>query len=135
MGKIKPVAAKQGNQVKVSESTVTVPNHDHPIFCFRYLHRDYHLDDCNDDEKKNLIDQVVKLSQLSWTQIQLAPKHGMGAEKIAVSSLKAKHPRLTTDVSHVLALRFDGKKPMVGLRDKFIFHVMFIDRAFTLYSH
>jgi hypothetical protein len=39
------------------------------------------------------------------------------------------------DVSKFIAIRFDGKRPMVGVRIKNIFYVIWLDRDFTLYAH
>ncbi|OAV69617.1 hypothetical protein Barb6_00013 [Bacteroidales bacterium Barb6] len=73
---------------------------------------------------------------MTWEQLQRSPKHGIGSEKIELNALKANiPPSFGKDVPHLLAFRFDGKKPFVGCRDKSVFHILFIDRAFTLYDH
>lgn len=112
-------------------------NMNYPVFCFKHLSKKYHLDYCTDSEKKCLMEQLVLLSSMTWNEIQLASKHGTGSEKIELSSLKDTQIPIsfTDDVGHLLALRFDGKKPIVGFRNGFIFHVFFIDRDFTLYNH
>ena len=115
---------------------ITVYAFQHPIFCFKYIHADYAVHHCSTDEKIALIEQIIRLSTMSWSSIQLAPKYGMGSEKINIGSLKVGLPDLITDdVNHLLAIRFLGKAPFVGWRNKFIFHVFYIDRAFTLYRH
>ena len=111
---------------------------DYPIFCFKHIHRDYNLDRCNESEKKLLMEHLVKLSSRTWTQIQLAPRHGAGSEKISLSSIKAPLPQtfpLTDDVASLLAIRFDGMKAVIGFRNGFIFHIFYIDRDFSLYHH
>lgn len=124
-----------GNNIK--QPDIKYSNIDYPVFCFRHLHKRYHLDKCNDSEKKCLIDQIAMLSLNAWTDIQLSGKHGIGAEKISINALRgAKLPaNFTEDITHLLAFRFDGKKPFIGFRNGFIFHIFFIDRAFTLYNH
>lgn len=115
---------------------VTVDAFQHPIFCFKYVHSDYDLNYCSSLEKIALIEQIMRLSKMTWTDIQLAPKHGMGSEKINIASLTASLPTIVTDdVRHLLALRFSGKAPFIGWRNKFIFHVFYIDRNFSLYKH
>ena len=109
---------------------------DHPVFCFRYLHPNHHLKDCTDGEKVALIERLVLLSKLSWSEIMMSPRHGIGSEKIALASLKTPIPvSFTEDVTFVLAFRFKDKAPFVGYRNRFIFHILFIDRDFTLYDH
>jgi hypothetical protein len=35
----------------------------------------------------------------------------------------------------IIAFHFHSKKPMVGYRDRCIFHIYWFDRDFTLYDH
>ncbi len=72
---------------------------------------------------------------MTWDQIRMAHRHGLSTEKINRSAIKASlPPSITPDLSFY-ALRFDGMKPMVGYKSDFIFHVVYLDRAFTLYDH
>mgnify|MGYP006325550845 CR=1 FL=1 len=135
INKLKP-PLNQGKKFGIKEEMIEVPHYDYPIFCFKHLHRNHNLDKCDSEEKKALIEKVVVLSQMSWQQIQQAPRHGLGSEKIAISSIKPKCPPfITDDVKFLLSVRFQGKKPFLGHKDRFIFHVIFIDRDFTVYSH
>lgn len=65
----------------------------------------------------------------------MAPRHGLGTEKINQSSIKASKPASVTPDVSFYALRFQGKKAMVGYKSDFIFHVVYLDRDFTLYDH
>jgi hypothetical protein len=133
--KLKAVKADKGLILKEKEQ-VSFDAYQHPIFCFKHIHQDFALDHCTADEKVALIEQIIRLSKMTWHEIQYAPKHGMGSEKIDTTSIKPNLPSmLTDDVKHLLALRFRGKAPFVGWRNKFIFHVFYIDRAFGLYNH
>jgi len=115
---------------------INVEDFNHPIFCFKYLHSDFHLNNCTSDEKVALVEQMVKLSTLTWINIQAAPKHGIGSEKISIASIRPSLPSIITeDISFLLALRFLGRAPFIGLRNKFIFHVIYIDRVFNAYKH
>lgn len=107
----------------------------YPVFCFKYLHKDYHLDKCTDEEKRKLIEKIVKISSMTWEQLQFAPKHGLGSEKISPGSIRIKADSFSEEVNTLLAFRFDALKPFVGFRDGFIFYVFYIDRDFTLYDH
>jgi hypothetical protein len=139
MSKLKKIKGNiplnQGKLIKGPQK-IEMPDLDYPVFCFKHLHKDHNLDKCEESEKKSLIEKIVKLSQLSWADIQNAPRHGLGSEKISIDSIKPSCPSfLTDDVKFLLSLRFDGKKPMLGHRNRFIFHVLFIDRDFTVYDH
>lgn len=127
----------QGNKIGVSDNNTPNPNIDYPIFCFKYLNKDFGLVECTDNQKAKLIDRLAVLSKMTWHQIQFAPKHGLGSEKISMKVFKNKKiPSICEDVEHLIALRFDGKAPFVGHRGKGnIFHIFYIDRNFTLYNH
>lgn len=118
-------------------SGVQIENIEHPVFCFRHMHPEYCLEQCDNQQTVSFIKQLVNLSKLTWQQITQTHRHGMGFEKMTIDSLKAKCPPFVTeDVEHLLAFRYDGKKPFLGLRNRFIFHVISIEREFgELYNH
>lgn len=125
----------KGKTVK-NINMVEMNNLDYPVFCFRNIHKEYNLDACDDSEIKGLAKKVVQLSQMTWTEIQQAPKHGAGTEKISVKSLNVIPPSfITPDVDFLLAARFDAKKPFLFHRYKFIAHIIFIDPKFKTYGH
>jgi hypothetical protein len=131
---MKPPELTKGKKISLTEQKYG--NINYPVFCFKHLHRDYHLSNCSDSEKKNLIDQLIQISSYTWEQLQLSHRHGVGSEKISISSIKTKLPlSFTEEVKNLLAFRFEGKKSFVGFRNGFLFHIFFIDRNFTLYDH
>lgn len=128
--------ANRGKSIILATSTIEICNFQHPIFCFKYLHKDFHLNQCITEEQVSLINQLVAISKLTWQQLQFADKHGMGSEKIARNSINAGKPEIVTDdIDHFLAFRFHGKAPFVGIRNRFVFHIIYLDRAFNLYKH
>lgn len=116
---------------------IEVVRHRHPIFCFKYQHNKYNLQNCDNNQKSAFIDQICLLSGMTWEEIQCAPKHGAGSEKIKISKkMRQKCPDfITNDVDFLLALRFNGKMPFLVHRDKFIAHVIFVDTEFEVYGH
>lgn len=111
-------------------------NHKHPVFCFRYLHSDFDFSQCDKNELSAFLNQLSKLSKMSWQDIEFSPRHGLGTEKIDRTSIKVPVPSfITEDVSFLLAFRFQGKKPFIAYRNKFICHVIYIDPKFKVYSH
>lgn len=106
-----------------------------PIFSLRYLQKGYCVDCCERDEKAALADKLFRLSSLSWSEIRHLPRHGLGYEKIARSSLKAGIPAHITEDADFIAFRFCGKAPMVGYKLGGTFYIVWLDRAFTLYDH
>ena len=132
-GKLKKITPTTGSTIK---ATVDIyPNIDYPVFCLKHLNKDYHINKCTSAEKVKFIERLYILSQMSWKDIQLAPRHGCGSEKISRSNIKSGIPNHITPEVDFYALRFDGKKAFVGYKSGFIFHVVYLDRVFNLYNH
>ncbi|MBI2919195.1 MAG: hypothetical protein HYY01_14565 [Chloroflexi bacterium] len=72
---------------------------------------------------------------MTWRDINLAPRHGLGTEKIERSALRVPIPPDITDDVDFLAMRFSGRKAMVGFREQNIFHIVILDHNFTAYDH
>lgn len=119
-----------------TDSKILLPDHKHPIFCFKYLQKNNGIQNCTQDEQRLFLNQIINLSQMTWDEIERSPRHGMGSEKIDRKSLKVPCPAfITDDVTYLLALRFQAKKPFLIHRDRFICHVIFIDNGFDVYDH
>ncbi len=131
---MKPPKAEQGKKVK-TPSAVQGPKKEHLTVSLRYLRKSHCLSNCDQEEKAAFADQIRQLTQLSWMEIGQKPRHGLGYEKIARTSLSVQLPdHLTPDVN-IIAFRFSGLKPMVGYKDGETFHVLWFDRAFDVYPH
>ncbi|MBD2305687.1 hypothetical protein H6G17_09195 [Chroococcidiopsis sp. FACHB-1243] len=126
---------EKGKSISARKASDTNPEQEPPIFCLRFLSKDYCLSKCTKDEKSAFADTIFKLSQLTWSEINSSGRHGLGYEKIARDSLKAAVPKHVTDDVNFIAFRFCAKAPMVGYRDRAVFHVLWLDRNFTLYNH
>lgn len=60
----------------------------------------------------------------------------MGSEVIHIDSIKAPLPGNVSRDATFIALRFSGKKPMVGFLDKEIFHIVWFAKDFdSVYDH
>ena len=134
--KFKKVEGEKGQRIKISnDKEKSPPIFEHPIFCLKYLHKNFNLDDCTKDEKAALIDTIYLLSQKTWHEIRQAPRHGIGREKINKDSIKASIPAICTEEHNLYAIRFCGMAPFVGIQNQNIFHIIYIDRSFKLYDH
>jgi hypothetical protein len=124
--------------IKAPEVSESIPAQKRkPVFSLHYLDKKYCVSECDKDEKAGLIDQLHILSNMTWQEIDSAPRHGIGREKIARNSIRGKFP---DHIKHeeninICAFRFSGMKAMVGYRQENIFHIIWIDRDFTLYDH
>jgi hypothetical protein len=131
-----PHEVNKGNIVK-SQNIIEIQNFEHPIFCFKYIHNNYSLEQCNDSQKVSFIDKIIMLSSITWDLINKNNKHKLGYEKMPISELIPSCPAfITPDVKHLLVFRYHGLKPFLGHRNRFIFHIIFIEREFgEVYEH
>lgn len=141
MGHVSKKAPKQGKRLNLpsepqnlSDANVST-NGKPPIFSFHLIKKEYGIDACTSDEKSALIDTIYKRSQKTWQELNDAPKKGLGYEKILHTSIKG--VKVPDDIKKetLLAFRFCGRAPMVGYREGQIFHILWLDRNFTLYDH
>jgi|ERR1039458_3678311 hypothetical protein len=136
--KIKKPPATHGSKIGLSpEADKATPDYNrrHPIFCLHYVVPDYCITVCDDDDKLAFVNRVRKLSGMTWNDIIRADRHGFGREKISRDAIRPQIPGHITEDVTLIALRFSGKKPMVGYQDNDVFHVVWFDRDFTLYDH
>jgi hypothetical protein len=126
---------EKGKRISPREIVDLPPEQESPLFSLRYMNKDYSLSQCTKDEKAAFADTLYKLNQLTWSEINACPRHGLGYEKIARSSIRAPIPSHLKDDVNFIAFRFCGKAPMVGYRDGAVFYVIWLDRGFTLYPH
>jgi len=131
MGKIKKITPN-----KLTSNKKFSTQQEHPIFCLKYLDRNYYsLRACTKEEKAAFADTLDRLSQLTWAEISKSHRHGLGYEKIARNSIRVPIPAHVKEDVIFIAFRFYSKAPMVGYRTDAIFHILWIDRDFTLYQH
>ena len=95
----------------------------------------YSLSNCEQEEKAAFADTLHKLSRVTWAQICTSHSHGIGSEIIKQECIKASIPKNITTDTNILAFRFYDKAPMVGYREDRIFHIIWLDRDYTLYDH
>ncbi|WP_231420741.1 hypothetical protein [Sphingomonas sp. Leaf205] len=108
-----------------------------PLFSFEHMKEGggYSVECCEQDDRASLALRLHKLGRMTWGEIGNAPRHGLGTEKIARSSMVPALPSVVTEETNLLAIRFSGMKPMVGFRDGRVFHILFLDKDFTAYPH
>lgn len=95
---------------------------------------------CQNEEKCSLIDRIRLLSKITWQQLKSSHRHGIGYEKIEFEAIIGQNTlKKKTEIENqgykLIAFRFHGKAPIVGYRDGRIFHLVWIDRDFSLYNH
>lgn len=133
--KIRPGKEKGKKIAGPRQTRKVAPKQQNPIFSLVHLRKDYCLSSCTKDEKAAFADTLHRLSQLTWNQIGSSSRHGLGYERISQDAIRSGLPSHIKDDVNFIAFRFFGKAPMVGYRDENVFHIVWIDRTFTLYDH
>ena len=133
MRKIKQREQKAKGRIKAPATSST--NDLNPVFCLHYLDSHYGLRNCEGTEKIAFAHKLHELSQMTWQQIIFANKYKLGSELIPARKIKGRIPPEFSSVVEFIAVRFDGLKPMVGERTNRVFHIIWLDRDFTLYDH
>ena len=57
-----------------------------------------------------------KRARMTWSEIILADKHGLGLETMPKDSIKPTVPEQFKDTDKFIVLRYSGRLPMVGVR-------------------
>lgn len=128
------------NKVKSIKKDVSVNPRveNYPTFSFKYLQK-CSYDSCRDTNFFiDFLERLKKLSELDWNEINKSDRHSYGWEKIKIKNIKkALPPFITDDVEYLLAFRANGNNlPFLGLREKNIFHIIFIETNFgDIYNH
>jgi hypothetical protein len=86
-------------------------------------------------QRCDLVDRMSRLSQLEWTQVIGSARHGLGSEKIAVSSLRKPLPAGISPDTNILAFRCFGMMPMLGFRRHHVLHLIWLDPNGDIYDH
>jgi len=134
--KLKRPTPNKGHRITPRDSDNTPPEQLPPIFCLCHIDKDYCISKCTKEEKVAFVNKLHTLSQLPWSQLKISHSHGLGYEKINRDSIKSNIPQfIKGDISYFIAFRFHGNAPMVGHKNGRIFHIIWLDRNFTLYRH
>ena len=113
------------------------PDTQSPVFSFEKMQdgTGWSINCCDAENQAALSKQLFRLCQMKWREVIQAPRHGLGSEKIDVKSLKIPLPKSVTQDVTILALRYHGKRPMVGYREGRVFFILFLDHNFKIYNH
>jgi hypothetical protein len=129
--------ASRGGKISSAPTSNKRPSaQEHPIFSLKYLKEDFCITNCTKDEQAAFALKLHLLSQATWIDLQLAPRHGIGYELIPVQQVKISIPsEVTQDIASFHVFRFSGKKAMIGFKDENTYHILGLDRNFKAYKH
>src|SRR4051812_45081211 len=67
-----------------------------PQFSLRHVQDAHCITRCEKDDKIAFADRLRELSRMTWAEIRVAHRHGLGTEKIAQSAIEAGIPDCVT---------------------------------------
>lgn len=111
------------------------PEQMRPKFSFEFLTGKFCVSKCQRDDKAALISRLHMLSSKTWVELRDGRRHGFGYEIMYRADMRAKIPRHVTDDVPLLVFRFNGKKVMIGYKEREVYYLLAIDRNFTAYNH
>src|SRR3989344_959669 len=136
--RIRSAPTKQSKLLKPKEvPTERSPEQLPPIFSLEHLQPTHCVSVIADRSERGLfMDALFTLSRMTWSQINSAPRHGLGTEKMPSTQIKAKIPSCVTEDVNLLVFRWKGKLPFIGFRDGRGLHILWIEQQFgDLYDH
>ncbi len=107
-----------------------------PKFCLRHMVPGYSVEDLQTEDKAAFASALFKRAKMTWDELRVAPRHGLGYELIGGDSLKVAIPTsvVVTEEVRIMAFRFRGKAPMVGYKDGDVFRIIWLDHDFSVYN-
>jgi hypothetical protein len=107
-----------------------------PKFCLKHLQYGYDVKALPEAQQADFAVALQNRANLTWTELTLAPHHGLGSEPIPAAKIRPSVPTVFSDAEDFLVFRYSGLKPMVGVRARDVFHVVWIERQFgEVYDH
>jgi len=114
------------------------PESNPPRFSLKFMlgDKDFSFDGLDDNHKLAFANKINTLSKLTWSDLRISGRHGLGYEKIERSALKFFLPCDIPADRNIIAFRFCGMAPMLGYRSAYgTFYIIAFDSKFIAYKH
>ncbi len=123
-------------EIKVAPTSGQDSNAMTPKFCLAHIGNGHCLEHLSSAQRSAFALAIQKRCEMTWQQITLADRHGLGLETLPADQIKPQIPARFSDREKFLVLRYDGNLPMIGARTQDVFHVLWIEGAFgEVYEH
>lgn len=107
-----------------------------PKFCLRHLVPSYDVRSLPEHQQAQFALALQDRSTMTWQQIKLAGRHGHGTEQMPRGEIKRQIPDAFAEERTFAVLRYDGNLPMVGVRVRDVFQVIWIEANYgDVYDH
>jgi hypothetical protein len=111
-------------------------NEQTPKFCLAHLVDGYDLEPLTVAQQAAFARTLRKLARFKWKELLTADRHKHGCELLPAAQIRAKIPALFEGEAKFMVFRYDGLRPMAGVRVLDVFHVLWVERHFgELYPH
>ena len=92
------------------------PDDNPPRFSFKKLMDSdiFGWQSLDNNHKLAFANTLYNLSQRTWAELRILPRHGLGYEKINRTSLKLQLPKNIPTESNIISFRFKDKASMIG---------------------
>lgn len=103
-----------------------------PEFSLSHVRPGFSPKDCERDERAALMTTLQDISSRTWGEIKKLHRHKGGFEQLP--QLRDRLPPAWRD-SMPIAFRFLGMAPVIGVRVRQTFHILWVDAKMRLYRH
>lgn len=103
-----------------------------PEFSLTYVRKGFDVRDCTQEDRAHLAATLSDLSKRTWKELKTLHRHKGGFE--IIRQLAPELPEKWQGALPI-AFRFSGMKPVIGVRDRQVFHIIWIDPAMKKYRH
>ena len=131
MGKIKKSPPIGKGRIAKPED-VAPPDEEYPEFSFIHVQKGYDVRDCTQEDRAHLAATLSDMSKRTWKELKNLDRHKGGFELIR--QLESELPKKWQG-SIPMAFRFSRMKPVIGVRDRQVFHIIWIDPKMKKYKH
>jgi hypothetical protein len=132
---IRPPKLDIGKSIKTHESPPENTDNLVPLYSLEYMVSGYCVESCQEAQRAHFAMALFKRRRMTWRELRVAPRHGLGSEKIARTSIRVTLPSMVTEDVDILAFRCIGTAPMVGFRSGRTFNILWIDKNYEVYDH
>lgn len=107
------------------------------VFSFDSLVEGFGFKQMNQNSVKSLYSRLKLMSKQKWGAYKLTPHEKGGPEGIPIKQINVPLPEvITPEIDKLTSIRFDGiDKRIIGLRDKQVFRIIYIDSDLSVYKH
>lgn len=137
MGKVRQPKPTKGERFGVRSQPVVSDDDQRPHFSLVHMVRGSHcLESCDGDGRAAFASALWRRSQLTWAELRQAGRGGLGYERIPRDSIRVPVPSsVTPEVDSFLSFGSGGPMRLIGYRTGVLFHVIWFDTSFEVYTH